>query len=177
MRVSDLFDEPSTLSQLTAALDSAQSQLRELLDAPLDVFSDWRRVEHLLLSAQAQLPEHLEFSMALYKMYAYANRHHDAMALIDDVLRAAALRSGLPFDANQLQVGHAQWKPISGATRQYLYTLKAKAFVLLRQNSLAAAEAVLSKLALVDPLDYVGSSVVRSMADRLREREDPENFN
>jgi hypothetical protein len=178
MLLRDLFDEPPQLPPLDPtstegeASTSRRAQVIEtLLNESLDVFTDWPRAEHLLLAAQAQLPDQLEFSVALYKMYAYSNRHYEALTLITHVLMECARQTDLPTDPAELQSRHAQWEMTSGPKRKYLYALKARGFVLLRKRDLAAAEAALSQLALIDPLDQVGGSVVRDMAERVREQE------
>ena len=55
----------------------------------------------------------------------------------------------------------------TGATRLYLYSLKATGFVQLRKGNVQAALAVLQKLRELDPMDQVGGSVVWEMAQRL----------
>ncbi len=163
MLLSDLFHELSETDRLTAP-DSLQA----LLNEPLDVTRDWGRAEHLLLSAQAQLPDRLEISVALYKMYAYTNRHHEALTLIDAVLSQAAQRAG--FDPSD-GTGKAPSGPFTDATgdaRHYLYALKAKAFVLLRRGDVDRAFNVLDALQSLDPWDQVGGSVVRDMAVQVR---------
>jgi hypothetical protein len=183
MLLRDLFDEaPELLSPapLGATEGSVSPEVQsgvldQLLNESLDVFTDWRRAEHLLLAARAQMPNQLEFSVALYKMYAYSNRFYEALTLIEHVLGECARQSGLPGDRLLLQTQHAAWQTASGPTRKYLYALKAKGFVLLRKRDLEGAEAVLAQLALVDPLDQVGGSVVRDMAERVREQENTVN--
>lgn len=168
MQLRDLFDDLS--ASPTSAQGATSDPVHALLEEPLDVFKDWQRAEQLLLTARAKLPERLEISAALYKMYAYANRHHEALMLIDDVLMQAAERTGWPHDYRLLDIRLAQWEPVDGPIRHYLYALKAKAFVLLRKRSIDAAWSVLEKLKIIDPLDQVGGSVVSQMAERVREQ-------
>jgi len=152
--------------------ESTPEPLRQLLREPLDVTRDWGRAEHLLLRAQAQLPERLEISVALYKMYAYSNRHHEALLLIDGVLCQAAERAGFEDEVRGDRLTSRRFEEATGATRQYLYALKAKAFVTLRMGKLMQAEVVLAQLEALDPFDQVGGSVVADMARRMREAEE-----
>jgi tetratricopeptide (TPR) repeat protein len=164
MLLSELFHElPSE------AKDDAPEPLRSLLHEPLDVTRDWARAEHLLLSAQAQLPSRLEISVALYKMYAYTSRYLEALTLIDAVLVQAAEQVGIEADYRKLQSTSSFFANATGPARHYLYALKAKSFVYLRQGKLEAAESVLEKLSALDPFDQVGGSVVRDMAKKVRE--------
>jgi hypothetical protein len=175
MLLRDLFDEtppiplPAVVAPEGAATPRRPDAIDRLLNEDLDVFTDWHRAEHLLLSAQAQLPNQLEFSVALYKLYAYSNRYLEALTLISHVLMECARQCDLPSDPAQLHAGHAAWETAEGPKRKYLYALKARGFVLLRKRDLPAAEAVLCQLALIDPLDQVGGSVVRDLAERVRE--------
>lgn len=159
MQVRDLFEEPQSGEELP--------HLQALLDAPLDVFSDWQRAEHLLLAARAQLPQRLELTAALYKLYAYSNRNQEALTLIRAVLADAAREADLPRDYLRLEARHAQRTPARGAVRHYLYALKAMGYVLLRMGELDAAVSVLTKLRAIDPFDQVGWSVVLGMAERI----------
>lgn len=145
MQLSDLLDE--------IPLDDGDViplALRKLLREELNVCDDWQRAERLLLEAREQLPERLEIPVALYKMYAYSNRHEESLALIHEVLEQAP-------ELND---------------RLYLYSLKAKGFVLLRMGKVDEAAAVLQQLQTLDPLDQVGGSVVMQMAERLLEQDE-----
>jgi len=166
MQISDLFNEfPVTDG------DVVPLALQKLLREPLNVCEDWSRTEKLLLDAQSLMPERMEITVALYKMYAYSNRHAEAMQLIDKVLTLSATDGGFDSDWKKLNAESAVWRNAQGAIRLYLYSLKAKGFVLLRSGELEQAVAVLNKLLELDPLDQVGGSVVFQMAERLLEDE------
>lgn len=55
------------------------------------------------------------------------------------------------------------------AARFYAYMLKALAFVKLKAAALAEAETLLATVARLDPDDFVGHSVIRALARRLRD--------
>lgn len=146
--------------------------MQQLLREPLDVVEDGERAEKLLLGAKKLLPDRLELSVALYKMYAYTNRFEESLALIDEVLEKASNSCGFPADWRLLNPESAHWQNATGPLRLYLYSLKATGFVLLRKGEIDGAVAVLAKLAELDPQDQVGGSVVMEMAERLLETED-----
>ncbi len=164
MQLRDLLDE--TPRQGDAVVPIA---LQQLLRADLDVSQEWESAEQLLLQAREAMPESLEILVALYKLYAYSNRFDQSLALIRCVLAAAASREGFDADWRRLDSDSAAWFPAEGAVRHYLYAMKAMGFVSLRKGDLATANAVLARLATLDPRDQVGGSVVLEMAQRLHD--------
>lgn len=169
MRISDLFEDSPIHDS-----DVIPLTLQKLLREELNVCDDWQRTEALLLNARRLMPERLEIAVALYKMYAYSDRHKEALQLVDEVLRGAADRGGFQQEWQQLGLGSAAWHGAKGNERLYLYSMKARGFVLLRMGEVEQAANVLHKLAELDPLDQVGGSVVMEIADRLLELEDEE---
>lgn len=141
MLLRDIFDESPVPAD-------APVGLLDRFDQPLDALADWRRAETLLRDARAALPGRLEPAVALYKMYAYSNRQDQALALalIDEVLTEAAAQAGFPADWRGLAPASTAWAQASGPVRIYLYSLKARGFVLLRQAQPEAAREVLLKL-------------------------------
>jgi len=169
MQLRDLFDEfPVGKGEVVPLA------LQQLLKTSLDVHEDWQRAEQLLLATRELLPERLEILVALYKMYAYSNRFAASLALIDEVLGRAAAQGGFPAVWQQLEQGSAAWTEAQGAVRFYLYSMKARGFVLLRQGEVEQAYAILSKLHDLDPKDQVGGSVVLDIAERLLEQDEDE---
>lgn len=167
MQLRDLFNEFPMIGAGVVPL-----ALQQLLNEPLNVNDDWPRAERLLLEARSLLPGRLEIPVALYKMYAYSNRFTEAMALIDEVLGRAAEEGGFAADWELLNEVSADWGTASGAVRFYLYSLKAKGFVLLRMGKPEQAHAVLSTLCRLDEKDLVGGSVVLDMAERVLDVDD-----
>ncbi len=164
MQLRDLFiDSPLGQGGVTPI------ELQRLINSDLDVLTDWRRTEGLLLDACERLPRSLEPHIALYKMYAYANRFEDALAQIDYVLTQAAAQGGFGADWTKLNAKSADWNHAQGPLRHYLYSLKALGFVRLRQGRIDEARRVLTRLCTLDPEDQVGGSVVLGMAERLME--------
>lgn len=148
--------------------------LQQLLSTTLNVHEDWQRAEKMLLEARELLPERLELLVALYKMYAYSNRFDESLALVDEVLQRAASQGGFPADWQLLDDNSAAWPDACGAVRFYLYSMKARGFVLLRKGEVEQAYAVLSKLCDLDKKDLVGGSVMFDVASRLLEQDEEE---
>ena len=166
MLVRDLLSElPLTLP------DPVPLDMERLLREPVNIAGDWSRTEGLLCEAISRFPEQLELRIALFKMYAYAFRVQQSLALIYEVLQLAAEQAGFEPDWHKLDDHSADWRHAKGAVRIYLYTLKALGFVSLRAGNLPQAEDALTALARLDPLDQVGGSVVRGMLDSLLEQE------
>ena len=164
MQIKDLFDD------MPLSDGVVDIQLQKLLREPLDICNDWQRTENLLLDAHQLMPEKLEVLVALYKMYAYSNRFDESLQRINQVLVLSALQGGFSVDWRELTAG-SHWENASGATRLYLYSMKATGFVQLRKGNVDEAMDVLLKLRELDPLDQVGGSVVLEMAERLVESE------
>lgn len=164
MQLRDLFDELPINE--TAVVPMA---LQQLLREDLNVTEDWQQAEQLLIRARQALPQQLEVQIALYKLYAYSNRFDEALAVIENVLVAAATAVGFAPDWRDLDATSACWYPARGKVRQYLYSLKATGFVCLRSGAIDRAHAVLSKLQELDPGDQVGGSVVLELAESLLE--------
>jgi len=169
MQLRDLFDEfPVGKGEVVPLA------LQQLLKTSLDVHEDWRRAEQLLLATRELLPDRLEIQVALYKMYAYSNRFEASLALIDEVLGRAAAQGGFSAAWQRLEMSSAAWAEARGAVRFYLYSMKARGFVLLRQGEVEQAYAILRKLHELDPKDQVGGSVVLDIAERLLEQDEDE---
>lgn len=167
MQLRDLFDEfPVGKGEVVPLA------LQQLLKASLNVNEDWQRAEQLLLDTRKLLPERLEILVALYKMYAYSNRFDESLELIDEVLNRAAVEGGFSSDWRSLNSDSAAWHEARGAVRFYLYSMKARGFVLLRKGKIEQAHTVLQKLCELDARDQVGGSVVFDIAERLLEGEE-----
>ncbi|MAD47647.1 MAG: hypothetical protein CMI02_16660 [Oceanospirillaceae bacterium] len=164
MLIRDLFSDAPLSAEDRASLD-----IQRLLREPINIQQDWQRAESLLKSAIRKLPQRLEIKIALYKMYAYANRFDASRQLIYQVLEQAAEQAGFDPDWRQLTSATIDWRSPQGAVRLYLYSLKALGFVSLRAGNLHLAHEVLTTLLALDPADEVGGSVVYDMAQSLVE--------
>lgn len=123
--------------------------------------------EENIKRALAENPEQLETYVALYKLYCYRGRFIEAETMARTALAKAAAQAGVAADWRTLTSDSTDWGQPDGPARLLLYSLKALAFISLRQEKLDEAGATLDLLARLDPEDRVGASVVRDMAGGL----------
>ena len=123
--------------------------------------SDRAEADRCFRAALAHDPTALPTYLCLYKIHTYGGRL--------DAARAAAL-AGLAEACRQAGWS-ADWRewPISegspdGAARFALYTLKAMAFIALKDGRPRDAAAKLERLAELDPAGLVGWQVIRDLA-------------
>lgn len=123
--------------------------------------------ESNLRRALSEEPEQLEVYMALYKLYCYRGRFDEAEEVTRDVLARAARQAGIPYEGQDgwrgLERGATDWSRYDGPARLMLYSLKALAFIKLRQLRPIESCEILSLLNRIDPEDRVGASVVRDL--------------
>ena len=126
--------------------------------------SDHERADELIRQALAAAPTQLPIYFCLYKIHTYSGNLEKAQTIAERGLREAAHQAGWSADWRD-------WTPQpllpDGAGRFALYTLKALAFVHLRQNQRQQAREMLERLKAVDPTGAVGWPVVAALADGL----------
>lgn len=122
-----------------------------------------------LLEANNSAPDQLEVLIALYKFYFYQGEIEQAEDLVFQTLIKASLQGGFSHKWETLTNESADWNSLRGPERIYLYSLKALAFIRLRQEDLRNAEAILDVLELLDPNDQVGAEVIRSLLSAIQE--------
>jgi tetratricopeptide (TPR) repeat protein len=128
----------------------------------------WRQkptAERSLLRALELDPRCLPAYFALYKFYFYSGRLLEAERIVRTALEAAADQCGIAPDWSTLTATSADWNDTAGPAHFYLFSLKALAFIRLRQRQPDEAAALLDKLAELDSGDGVGASVIRSLAE------------
>lgn len=125
---------------------------------------DRSRANNLFQKALAAAPTQLPIYFCLYKIHTYQGNLDEAEAAATSGLKEAASQAGWNPDWQQ-------WKPQSklpeGAGRFALYTLKALAFIYLRQNHRSKAEQILEALKRLDPAGAVGWTVVAALAEGI----------
>ena len=126
---------------------------------------EWREAESLLWRAQATDPTCLHVYYTLYKLYFSHNRLADAERAACLALDASARQAGIAADWELLDNTSCDWASIESPQHFYLFSLKALAFIRLRQQRLDESFAILAKLREIDPLDSVGASVIQSYAN------------
>ncbi|MHB0992523.1 MAG: hypothetical protein ACYC3O_09175 [Burkholderiales bacterium] len=156
--------ELETVSDPAVFGGEASPVITHLLQDAAAACQHTRRAETILWSAQAIDPACLPVYFALYKFYFYKFRLKDAEKAALMGLETAARLAGFSADWAQLTPDCANWQETDGPRHFYLFTLKALAFILLRQGRLADSLILLDKLQELDPDDAVGSSVIRDLA-------------
>lgn len=131
---------------------------------------DRERAEQLFKQAQALDSACLQTHFALYKFYFYQGRLQEAEREVMVGLSVASQQGGFPGDYRILAADPGIWDMYaSDIALFYLYTLKALAFIKLRQQLEDDAQFILRLLQVLDPEDRIGSSVVMQLANALNE--------
>ncbi len=116
----------------------------------------------LFRRALALDPEALPTYFCLYKIHTYQGRLDEARAMAEAGLAEAARQAGWSADWRS-------WQPVAtgptGPGRFALYTLKALAFIALRDERPGDAEAMLDALRRLDPQGAIGWPVVADLAE------------
>ncbi len=145
--------------------------VNRLLQAAVAASSiDQQRAEALFLQAQALDSCCLQSYFALYKFYFFQKRLADAERIVIAGLEESARQGGFPSDYRRLAQNRQQWNLYADdITLFYLYTLKALAFIKLRQGFDTEAKLVLTHLQQLDPKDLSGASVIMDLAAGVTE--------
>lgn len=127
-----------------------------------------------LQDAYAEAPDQVETLIAMFKLLFYQGETEQAELLVQEALAKAAAQGGFPADWRQLQRESADWADLRSPGRLYLYSLKALAFVRLRQDDLTQAREILQAMRRIDPEDQVGADVLRDLLQGVEEERDDE---
>jgi hypothetical protein len=122
-----------------------------------------------LRQAEQIAPDQIEVLIARYKFHFYQGETEVAEKLVLKALKLAAKQGGFNQDWSQLRPQSADWTDPRAPGRMYLYSLKALAFIRLRQNNRHEAESILESLGRLDPQDQVGADVIRDLLDAIAE--------
>ena len=122
------------------------------------------RADALFREALALAPNALPTYFCLYKIHTYQGNLDAAQAAAESGLSQAARQAGWDLD-------WLEWRPQArlpdGAGRFALYTLKALAFIHLRQGDRQRALRMLERLRQLDPTGAVGWPVVAALAEGI----------
>ncbi|CCB66854.1 MULTISPECIES: hypothetical protein [unclassified Hyphomicrobium] len=158
--MTDLLVEPEAINfgDLPAAINA-------LLQQGVAAYrQDYARADTLFRKALAAAPDVLPIYFCLYKIHTYRGNLEEAQVAAEQGLEKAASQAGWSYD-------WLQWRPESdvaeGAARFALYTLKALAFINLKQNNRDEAKRMLAKLREMDPTGVVGWPVISALAEAL----------
>lgn len=125
---------------------------------------DRQRADALFRQALATAPTELPVYFCLYKIHTYQGNLDEAEAAAEGGLKEAARQAGWSLDWRA-------WEAYDilpdGPGRFALYTLKALAFIHLRQDRPDEATEKLDALRVLDPTGAVGWPVVAALAEGL----------
>ena len=147
------------------ATDDLPPRIASYVAASAAATGDWREAEALLWRAQAVDPDCLHVYYILYKFYFRHHRLGDADRTALLALDAAARQANIAADWRLLTPDSCDWQQIDSPQHFYLFSLKALAFIRLRQQNMQDATQMLAKLREIDPHDLVGASVIEAYAD------------
>lgn len=118
----------------------------------------------LLRTAALSAPGDLPVYYLLYKLHASLGELAPALEAATQGLAVAAQAAGLPTDWTLVQPGDADFGQ-PGPARFWLFTLKAIAFIRLRQGQPDITRGLLHQIQRLDPQDLVGASVIDALLE------------
>lgn len=125
-----------------------------------------------LNEARRRAPEQLEVLQALYKFHFYRGELQEAREIVSQALIEASNQGGFDPDWKVLDENSADWGQQRGPARSFLYSLKALAFVRLRQGACREAARILEVLRRIDPCDQVGAQVIFDLLEGVEDAVD-----
>lgn len=143
---------------------AAPPAIDEKLREAAACYDDTEKAEELLWTALKADPQCLGSYFSLYKFYFYKRMLKEAEGVALLGLGTAAKLGGFDPDWKKLDAQSVDWKRVDAPQHFYLFTLKALAFMRLRLGYAEESHALLAKLQELDPLDTVGASVIRDLA-------------
>lgn len=163
MSVAAFMDERVTFSLEVPA------EVNALLQQAVALTSKNRQVaETLFLQALEKDQRCLHCYFALYKFYFYQKRLTEAERIVILGLAEAARQGNFPNDSDRLVREPEKWNLHDNELGLfYLYTMKALAFIKLRQEQQSQSHLILEQIAILDPNDLSGASVIMQIAEAL----------
>ncbi len=139
------------------------AEVADALQLAASACADPARAEALLLDAHRSAPDALPVYFALYKFYFYRGRLAEAEHFTRAGLAMAAASGGFVDDWQTLTPATADWLRVNTPQHFYLFSLKALAFIRLRQGDMTTCAQLLRTLARLDVQDTVGAAVIRAL--------------
>ncbi len=159
-RKTELFSEPDAIN-----FGDTPETINDLLQQGVAAYRrDPVHADRLFRQALAAGPSCLPIYFCLYKIHTYQGHLDQAQAAAESGLREAAGQAGWETDWREWR---PQAVPPDSAGRFALYTLKALAFIHLRQDNRQLTEEILATLRQLDPTGAVGWPVVAALAEGL----------
>jgi tetratricopeptide (TPR) repeat protein len=116
-----------------------------------------------LQEAYQAAPDQLETLVAMFKLYFYQGETEKAESIVWEALKKSSRVGDFSTDWLSLDQASTNWSDPRGPGRHYLYSLKALAFIRLRQDDQEGAGEILKAMQTIDPDDLVGAAVIRDL--------------
>jgi hypothetical protein len=142
-------------------------EIGQLLEEAMQSYHDSDQAERLLRKAHQLAPSALPVYFSLYKFLFYKGKLAEAEHVVRSALDEAARQGNLPAFLEQLTPESADWLAHESPQHFYLFSLKALAFIRLRQGDQEECEKILAKLRLLDSSDTIGASVIGALASGI----------
>lgn len=139
---------------------AAQPAIRHLVEQARSVPRE--QAAAVLWTAAASAPDGLPVYYLLYKLHASLGELAPAARAAAMGLNAATRAAGLAHAWRDVQPRDADFSA-PGPARFWLFTLKALAFIHLRQGDRAEAAEMLAHIRRLDPTDMIGAAVVERL--------------
>ncbi|MET0090012.1 MAG: hypothetical protein ABW068_08340 [Candidatus Thiodiazotropha sp.] len=147
-----------------------------------EVDAHLQRAAHLVANRNASLqalqdayreaPDQVETLVAMFKILFYQGETEQAEFVVREAMDKAAEQGGFTKEWESLGEESSNWNDPRGFGRLYLYSLKALAFIRLRQDRAQEARGILSAMQRIDPHDQVGADVLRDLLQGVEEESD-----
>jgi tetratricopeptide (TPR) repeat protein len=139
--------------------EAEEPRVTELLQEAAALYSVGD-AETPLLSAYVLAPRSLSVLVGLYRFYYYRQRLQDAFRIAGEALEVARAQLDFPHDWRTLTPERlaAVASTAKVPLRFYLFTLKARGYLLLRLQQLEASREIFEKLVALDAQDRIGAA-------------------
>ena len=156
--------DPTAVICCAAGLPDAA---RDALEAAGRDYPDEALCRAHLARAQDLAPDHPAVLIGLYRFHFYGGRLRETLAVGLRCLDWAAKAANLQPDWRAVRPGDAPFGDFAAALpRFYLFCLKGCGYLNLRLGESAAGQAMLEKLAELDPGDKLGGRVLLQVVER-----------
>lgn len=139
-------------------------EIAQLLEEAMQTYHDSERAEALLNKAHQLAPSALPVYFSMYKFLFYKGKLAEAESIVRSALAEAANQGNFSASWEGLTPESTDWLAHDSPQHFYLFSLKALAFIRLRQYDRNECNLILDKLRVLDKADTVGSSVIGALA-------------
>ena len=135
-----------------------------LLEEAMQSYHNTDHAEKLLQKAHRQAPSALPVYFSWYKFLFYKGKLAEAEQVVRSALNEAASQGGFSSAWEELTIESSDWLAHDSPQHFFLFSLKALAFIRLRQGDRQECDKILAKISQLDRADTVGASVIGALA-------------